>query len=71
MYRYLMLVVLSVCLTMFSYAQDNIDMVEMLNIKQDIVSLEKRISKLIKNNSEIANVKGVVKRESTEAHLER
>ena len=42
-----------------SYTQQNINMIEMLHVEQDIVSLEKRIARLIKKKPEIANVQGL------------
>jgi hypothetical protein len=44
---------------MCSYAQENINMIEILNIKQDIVSLENRVTSSIKiNNHEISDIQG-------------
>lgn len=59
MRRFVILTTIFICSGMCSYAQENINMIEILNIKQDIVSLENRITDLIQKNSEIANVKGV------------
>lgn len=42
----------------FSYAQ-KINIVERLNIKEDIVSLERRINELVKNDSKLKNVQGI------------
>lgn len=59
MRKYLMLIV-AMCSGMCSYAQGNINMIEILNIEQDIVSLENRITSSIKiNNPDIANIQGL------------
>lgn len=57
MRRYLIITII-VYFGMCSYAQ-NINMVKVLNIEQDIVSLENRITDLIKKKSEIANIQGL------------
>jgi hypothetical protein len=42
-----------------SYAQEDINMIEILNMKKDMRHLEKRISKLIRQNPDIAKMKGL------------
>jgi hypothetical protein len=44
---------------MCSYAQENINMIKILDIEQDIISLEKRITSLVKKKPEIANIRGL------------
>lgn len=58
MRRYLILTII-INFGMCSYAQENINMIEVLHIKQDIVSLENRITDLIKKKPEIANIQGL------------
>jgi len=59
MRRYLILTII-ICFGMSSYAQENINMLEILNIQQDIVALENRITSSIKiNNPDIANMQGL------------
>jgi hypothetical protein len=41
------------------YAQENINLIKILNIEQDIVSLEKEIAKLIKEDPEMANMQNL------------
>jgi hypothetical protein len=44
----------------YAYSQDTINMVKILNIEQDIVALENRITSSIKvNNPDIANIQGL------------
>ncbi|MDR1614422.1 MAG: hypothetical protein LBS26_02525 [Campylobacteraceae bacterium] len=43
----------------FSFAQENTNMIKILNIEQDIVSLENRITDLIKKKPAIANIQGL------------
>ena len=59
MRRYLILITIIIRFGMCSYAQENINMIEILNIRQDIVSLENRIMNLIKKKPEITNIKGL------------
>jgi len=59
MRRYLILIAIIIYSGMCSYAQENINMIEVLNIKQDIVSLENKITDLIKKKPEIANIQGL------------
>lgn len=42
-----------------SHAQESINMIEILNIEKDIISLENRISNLIKKNSAMANMQNL------------
>jgi len=58
MRRYLILIIIMYS-GMYSYSQENINMIEILNIKKDIVSLEDRITDLIKKNPEIADIQGL------------
>lgn len=59
MRRYVILTAIIVYFEMCSYAQENINMIEVLNIEQDIVALENRITDLIKKKPEIANIQGL------------
>ena len=60
MRRYVILTTIIILFGMCSYAQKNINMIEILNVEQDIVSLENRIISSIKiNNPEIANIHGL------------
>ena len=58
MRRYLIITII-IYFGMCSYAKENINMIEILNVEQDIVSLEKRITNLIKKKPEIANIQGL------------
>jgi len=57
MYKYLIFTAIAFCSTIHSYTQENINLIEILNIKEDMRSLEKRISKLIKKNPDIVKTK--------------
>ena len=57
MLKYFILIIFMYSVTSL-YAQENINMIEILNIEQDIIFLEKRIMSLIKKNSVIANIQG-------------
>jgi len=57
MSKYLILIVFVFFSGIHIYAQENINMIEILKIKKDMHSLEKRISKLIKKNPDIAKTK--------------
>jgi hypothetical protein len=59
MYKKLIIIAITIYLGMFSYAQNNINMINILKIEQDIVSLENRITDLIKKNPKIANIQGL------------
>lgn len=59
MRKYLLFISIILSSGMSSYGQENINMVEILNIQQDIVSLEKRINQLIKKKPEIAHLQGL------------
>ena len=59
MYKSLVLIAITIYLKGFSYAQNNIDMMNDLKIEQDIISLENRITDLIKKNPKIANIQGL------------
>ena len=51
MYRYLILIIIVVmCSERCSYAQNNMNMIEILNVEQDIINLENRIKNVIKKN---------------------
>lgn len=56
MYKYLIVVIM--CLGAFSYAQEEINMIERLNIKEDVVALEKRINGLVKKDPKLKNIQG-------------
>ena len=55
--KYLILVIIG--LGTFSYAQEKINIVERLNIKEDIVALEKRIDELVKKDPKLKNIQGI------------
>lgn len=59
MFRYLILVTMVLYSGTCSYAQKNINIIEILNIEQDIVSLENRIKDLTKKNPAMANIQGL------------
>ena len=59
MRRFVILATIIMCSGIYSYAPENIDLIEILNIRQDVISLENRIANLIIKNSEIANIRGV------------
>jgi|GEM_PF-556404 len=58
MRRYLIIVAVMFS-ALFSYAQENIDMIDILHIEHDIISLENRINSLIKKRPELANIQGI------------
>jgi hypothetical protein len=55
----LQLVILFFWMPLIISAQENINMIETLNISQDIVTLENRITQLIKNNPKISHIQGL------------
>ncbi len=61
MYRYLILIIIVVmCSERCSYAQNNMNMIEILNVEQDIINLENRIKNVIKkNHPNLANIQGL------------
>ena len=59
MRKYLIFIVIVLCSASHSYAQESINMIEILNIEQDIVALEKEITKLIKKNPDMANMQNL------------
>ena len=59
MRKYLFFIAIVLCSVTHSYAQENINMIDILNIKKDVRHLEKRISKLVRKNPDIAKMKGL------------
>jgi len=61
MHRCVIQATIIMCIGMcsFSFAQKNTIMTEVLENRQELVSLEKRISELIKKNPDIANIHGL------------
>jgi uncharacterized C2H2 Zn-finger protein len=56
MKRYILLIIFIVSFGAFSQAQDNINIIDIVNLKQDMVILENRITTLIAKTVEIASI---------------
>ncbi|MDR2954384.1 MAG: hypothetical protein LBV43_04820 [Prevotella sp.] len=59
MRKRLVVIAIMIHSVMYSYAQDSLNMIEILDIEQDIVTLEKKITSLIKKEPKIAHIEGL------------
>jgi hypothetical protein len=59
MSKYLFFIAIVLCSASYSYAQENVNMIKVLNIKKDLHSVEKKISKQINENPDIAKTKNL------------